>query len=452
MLRGVPVSELTGRGIYLAGGTLELSSNVNISNNTVTGSAGGHGGNGGSGGCDDNPAGDCDDQIDAGAAGNGGPGRAALGGGIYQAGGSLYSSSSSNSITGKAIGGTGGSPGTPGSGAPSNYACKWGGGASGSMGATGNEATGYQYASGNHVFSSNSALNALGVPSSGMYMSGGSLNRSTAVPSIKASATQVQGVLGVTLGLYSTDGTLIATTQTDSSGRYTFHTNFSGQGYIQVTPTPNFDFAPQGSRTATGHFSGIDPATMHSKVVTFLSGQPVNGHVDVILARVKTEFVTSGNMVKLVRSDDHSTIWQTAVMPSSYHSGFTVATMDLNGDHTTDYVLIPRTGQARPIFVDGRTGTPTMIANAVNTNLRAGFSVLPFNLSAGSATTQWIFAPSNNKSGLISLVDLQTRQTLWNAHDRVLGGMTVKAVIAPTRTGDTPAIEAQEPHPTELSV
>lgn len=437
-----------GGAYYLSGGTLNLMSSAIIGsstaswNNSVKGANGGSGGSGGGGGCEHTGWSGCKDQIDGGAGGNGGNGGVALGGGIYQAGGTINSPSGWNNISSiynSATGGSGGSGGAGTSGAPSGDVCKWSGKSGGASGNPGTAAAAYSYDGGNRVFTSNATANAQSVKASGMMMSGGTLNAS-----IRATASNLKGARNITLELHAADGSLIATTTTDGNGYYRFNTDFSGLGYIQLASKTVFQVAPQGTNAGSGHTSNFNPQTLRSDTVQFLAGVPLNQHVDLILNPLATALKTSHGTVTLVNASDGATIWQTKVLPNCYKGGFTVSTIDFNADNTPDYIMIPRSWAAKPIFVDGRTGTAIQMANEVSHNLRNGFTVLPFNFTNQPVTTQWVFAPSNNRPGRVAMVDYQARKVLWNATDIVLGQMNVSTAIANYQTagvyGSTPSV------------
>jgi hypothetical protein len=50
-------------------------------------------------------------------------------------------------------------------------------------------------------------------------------------------------------------------------------------------------------------------------------------------------------VISLNRTGTHTALWQTQLMPKSYHGGFTLSTFDVNKDTTPDYVLITKTGR-----------------------------------------------------------------------------------------------------------
>ena len=436
-----------GGAYFLAGGILNLTSSATIGGtlstwqNSVSGAAGGSGGNGGSGGCEHTDFSACKNQIDSGAGGNGGNGGVALGGGIYQSGGTLNSPSGWNNIYNNlATGGSGGGGGNGTSGAPSGDDCKWSGKSGGSSGSTGQAAANYSYDGGNRLFTSKATANAQSVSGSGMTMSGGTLSLNHASPLIQAASQKLNGARFISLELYSVDGSLIATTKSDLNGYYRFNTDFSGQGYIQVVPVANYRAVAKGTTSPDGHKSAFDPNTLRSDTLNFMFGTATNQHVELILNPVEASLKTSRGTVSLVNMSDGSTLWKTKVLPNCYSDGFTTSTYDVNGDNTADYILIPRKGSAKPIFIDGRTGAPTYIANEVSRGLRAGFVVQPFNLSvtpSSNPTTQWVFSPSNNRQGLVSLVDTKVKRSLWTSKQTVFGPTIVTTAISNFQSGST---------------
>ena len=116
-------------------------------------------------------------------------------------------------------------------------------------------------------------------------------------------------------------------------------------------------------------------------------------------------------------------------MPKSYHGGFTLSTFDVNNDTTPDYVLITKTGKPMGFIVDARTGQSTKLGGKVASNLRNGFVVQSANVQ-GDSTKELILAPSRERSGRISVIDLEAKKVLWNATDFVLGGMKINQVGA----------------------
>ena len=125
---------------------------------------------------------------------------------------------------------------------------------------------------------------------------------------------------GVTVQLFAADGTLIATTTTDSRGVYRFQTDFSGMGYIQFSGISIFEMAPYGGDS----ISAIDPDTLRSNVVQFLSGTAVGGGLDLVLRPIATSFHDGANTVAVLSSPGGTTLWQQQIMPKSYRGGFVV--------------------------------------------------------------------------------------------------------------------------------
>jgi len=132
-------------------------------------------------------------------------------------------------------------------------------------------------------------------------------------------------------------------------------------------------------------------------------------------------------VISLNPTGTHTALWQTQLMPKSYHGGFTLSTFDVNKDTTPDYVLITKTGKPMAFIVDARTGQSTKLGGQVASNLRNGFVVQTANMQ-GDSTQELILAPSRERSGRISVIDLQAQKVLWNATDFVLGGMKINQI------------------------
>jgi hypothetical protein len=421
-----------GGGIYLAGGTLNLLSNTSITGNTVRGQAGGAGEKGGQGSSSThynaNAVKSTCDNKNGGAGGDGGQGGDALGGGIYQTGGTLNSPSGVDNISGNAADpGAGGAEGAGGNGASSSGPlchCNASGGVAGQPGRSGAAMAQYSHAGGGTAFSAGSTSAALAV-SGGLYMTSGTLNASSAT--FAASGALLNPLSGVTVELYSANGSMIATATTDIGGAFRFQTGFSGMGYIELVPIPTFDVVPMGSEIANGIGSTIDPGSMRSAVVEFIDGVPVNEDLDFELKVVPTSFRATADSLAVNRSDTGALLWRDQLMPRSYKGGFDVTRFDFNGDHTKDYVLLTKKGTPRVFFVDGRTGAVTKIRGAVAAGLRKGMVLEGADVAGGGDETL-ILAPSDDHSGKISVVDLDAKRVLWTSKSTIAGGMTVNLV------------------------
>ncbi len=273
-----------GGGIYLNGGTLNLLSNSSIAGNTVQGQNGGAGQKGGE---------DVGSSTSTGQnGGNGGNGGNALGGGLYQAAGTLVSPVGASTIEDNtAEPGTGGAAGASGEVTDGAWPGK-----PGSTGTNGTGSANYDRVGGATVFTANATESALSV-SGGLYQSSGGLSiASTNIPVVQAeSSGATSPISGVSVELHAADGTLITTTTTDSTGRYRFSTDFSGMGYVQLEPIPIFNAVAKGAEIADGATSAIDPNTLKSGVVQFLAGTPVNGNLSFALAPIARSAHVGGN-------------------------------------------------------------------------------------------------------------------------------------------------------------
>lgn len=142
---------------------------------------------------------------------------------------------------------------------------------------------------------------------------------------------------------------------------------------------------------------------------------------------IDSNLFVKGNSISLNRTGTHTALWQTQLMPKSYHGGFTLSTFDVNKDTTPDYVLITKTGKPMAFIVDARTGQSTKLGGQVASDLRNGFVVQTANVQSDS-TQELVLAPSRERSGRISVIDLQAQKVLWNATDIVLGGMKINQI------------------------
>ena len=173
--------------------------------------------------------------------------------------------------------------------------------------------------------------------------------------------------------------------------------------------------------------STIDPVTLRSGVVQFLSGTAVGSGLDVVLEPVATSFHDGARVVAVQRSHGGPTLWRQAIMPKDYRGGFVVARFDFNFDTTPDYLLVTKTGCARVFFVDGRTGAVTRIKGKAASGLRRGMVVQAANLD-GDGADEFILSPSRGRAGRISAINLETRRVSWTSRQAVYGGMTVGLV------------------------
>jgi hypothetical protein len=409
-----------GGGIYIGGGTLDLLSNTTVTGNTVQGQNGAQGQDGIPGWY----GGYWTTYEDGQDGGQGGEGGDALGGGLYQAGGTLNSPVGAAQITGNtAIPGKGGPGGT--GGAPAEYQGKTYGspGTAGASGASGASSPNYSHAGGATVFTSKATSAALAV-TGGLYAVGGTLANPAAAPASPGAG--LNRLPGVTVQLFSADGSLIATTTTDSKGVYRFRTDFSGMGYIQLSGIPIFEASPEGSLHPGGVTSAIDPVTLRSNVVQFLAGTAVAPGLDLVLEPIPTSSHVGANTVAVHQAPGGRVLWRRRILPGDYRGGFVAARFDFNFDTTPDYIVLARTGRARVFFVDGRTGAVTPIKGRVAAGLRRGMVVQAANLDGG--TDEFILAPSKGRVGRISVVDFSTGRVTWTSRQAVYGGMRVGLV------------------------
>lgn len=419
-----------GGGIYMNQGTLNFLSSSSITGNTVQGSAGGNGGKGGSGRTHGASTFDCD-YTNGGRGGNGGNGGNALGGGLYQANGTLNAPSSSLNISGniETPGGAGLGGGGGQSGENEGIECGWGTsgyGTNGSAGSNGN-GQGYYIAGGGQTYSSSAVVGALSVDtSSGVHGAGSSRN------------SGLKKLPGVILELHSADGRLIATTRSDANGSFGFSVPFNGEGYIQVQRLATYAIAPRGTRIAPGIASSFDPRTLRTPVMRFLDGTAMNQKTVLVMTPIHTVIQTGPNFIRLANADTNSVLWSKSLKSPAYHGGFTYAPVDLNGDSTHDYVVLLRSGPAKPFLVDGLTGAVTPISGTVSANLARGFAVEMTRL-LGDGRRQLVLYPSNDRSGQVSVIDLSSRSVLWSSSGTVRGGMTVKIASSFLGNGISPA-------------
>ena len=420
-----------GGGVFIAGGVLNLLSNTNIGYNYVSSSNGGNGGNGANGSASaSNPCGICctvsnTHRTNGGNGGNAGKGGNAEGGGIYQQGGtinlqSVNSNQITNNYTKNANNGSVNSVGQAGKAGSGGNGGSWSGncsttrsssaGSSGSSGSNGTMIPNYVYAGGSQAYSSSTAASAQSF-------------------TISAASSRYNPIRNIEMDLYSADGELIAVTNTDATGHYHFATNFTGMGYVQAQLPASHRIASAGTSPVNGRTSTFDASSGRSAVVQFLGGEPMNEHLDIALNEIASEIKVGKNSVSLIEPGSTTAIWHDVLMPKNYSAGFSVTKLDLNGDSTPDYVVIPKSGMAKVMILDGRTGAVTRIAGAVNRNLRRGFVVQASDV-IGDNTKDLILAPSNHRSGLISVVDMGAGKVGWTAKDTVLGGMEVSFDIA----------------------
>ncbi|MCB0188994.1 MAG: carboxypeptidase regulatory-like domain-containing protein, partial [Caldilineaceae bacterium] len=81
------------------------------------------------------------------------------------------------------------------------------------------------------------------------------------------------GVPGVLVTLHHSDGTALATTQTDSTGYYEFNSLPSGEYYLIFTPPAGYQIAPQNSGNDDSRDSDVNPADGRTATTTLLPGE-----------------------------------------------------------------------------------------------------------------------------------------------------------------------------------
>ncbi|OAN45081.1 hypothetical protein A6A03_02690 [Chloroflexus islandicus] len=82
-----------------------------------------------------------------------------------------------------------------------------------------------------------------------------------------------EGVSGVTVRLYRSDGTLVGTVVTGSDGSYLFTELPPGNYYIEFGLPEGWVFSPQGQGSDSGSDSDVDPNTQRTQVFMLTSGQ-----------------------------------------------------------------------------------------------------------------------------------------------------------------------------------
>ena len=449
-----------GGGIYQAAGSLYLL-NSNIRSNSAIGGVGGYGteGNGINGA-------------------NGLPGGSAFGGGMFvNSGSNLYISPGSGFESNKANGGKGGqggystnkTSGTGGTGGDANgggleydgyvyydplsnlpqrfsgnsqtagsggaAGGGHGGGKAGGSGTNWGSSSCNNYSSAGHAESS-SGSNVSPLAVTGMYQSTGSL----AVPPIRvisggvtpSAVTRNHGtpMVGLVLELHSADGSLIAKTASDSTGQFHFQTKYTGMGYLQVKLPPTHKLAPRGTMTNAGILSTFDATTGKSDEMQFVSGQLFNQQVHLVLHKYESALITGPNFVQLSNKETGKDCWRRQLAPGSYTGGFTVSQIDVNGDRSPDYVVIPKTGPATPFLIDGRTGVVQKIKGYVSNNLRKGFTAQAQNLVGSDGLPDLVLIPNYGASGQITVINTQTLRVSWSSQRYVSGGMNVNYISA----------------------
>jgi predicted outer membrane repeat protein len=447
-----PGGNASGGGIYQGSGQLYLLGNTVVSSNTAQGGTGG-----------------------TGTSGNGVAGRTgqtggyAFGGGIFQTGGSLYLGENVSINSNNTIGGNGGNGGPSiwkqgGAGGVAGTA--WAGGVdteqsatiyfpdgyqndimeenvatNGTLGQLGNGTSGFNYPqtsdsaagkvmnpsnfydSGQVVssfHSSGASTNALVRASGGMPQSGGTLALASRLgPGIG------QLMPGVVLELRNAAGTLVATAVSDSNGQYRFDTQFTGLGYCDVIAIPTYEIATLGTVGDSGITSSFDPQTGRTALMQFYEGVAVNQKLGLVMRPIATVLRTGPNYVELVNQADNAVIWRDQLAPASYHGGFTYATFTVNGNRSPDFVVLPRTGPASPLIIDGRTGTITFIEGQVSRDLQSGFTVTLENLTGNDQIPDLLLTPIGGKSGDFAVIDRAIDDVAWKSKRSVGGGMTV---------------------------
>ena len=81
------------------------------------------------------------------------------------------------------------------------------------------------------------------------------------------------GISGVTVKLFNSAGTEIATTVTDNNGKYAFTNLVPGDYYVEFTAPTGYKVSPQDQGNNDSNDSDINPATGRTPVTTLISGE-----------------------------------------------------------------------------------------------------------------------------------------------------------------------------------
>ncbi len=194
----------------------------------------------------------------------------------------------------------------------------------------------------------------------------------------------------VSVGLYTSGGTLVLTTTTNASGLYTF-TVTPGDYYLQFAKPAGYTFTTQTTGTATG--SDPAAATGRTGTITLTSGQTdktwdaglyqmavlgnfvwddlnANGIQDALepgLNGVDVGLYTSGGTLVLTTTTNASGLYTFTVMPGDYYlqfakpAGYTFTTQTTGTATGSD-----------PAAATGRTGTVTLTSGQTDKDWDAG--------------------------------------------------------------------------------
>jgi hypothetical protein len=458
----------SGGGIYQAAGNLYLLGNSVVKSNSAFGGTGGTGTNGN------------------GVAGRTGKaGGDAFGGGIFQTGGNLYLGENSRVESNQTFGGNGGTGGASNSkqgGSGGLAGTAWAGGVDTEQGAAINFPDGYQNAiiqdnvatnghvgalghgSGNYAQTSDPSAGEVMNPSNfyhsgqvvssyqstaggasaavsqgvGMAQSGGNLSPSVETLSAGGASPDQVGfraggsMPGVTVELFNAQGGLVATAVSGLDGRFNFRTQFTGMGYCEVVPTPAYEIAALGMVTDAGVPSSFDPASGRTALVQFYEGQAVNQDIHLVLRQITAKLETGSNYVQLVNLSNDAVIWRDQLAASDYKGGFTYSVVDVGG--VASFVVVPKSGAASPIIIDGRTGAITFIQGEVPKSFEQGFTVITENLTGNDGVPDLLLARKRGDRVDVSVIDAASDTVVWRSKRTVKGGVTISF---DTYQGDT---------------